>query len=374
MRYKGQVRLGRKTKELVKNLKSREIAVIDHPDLDAVGAMQLADSGVSVVLNAADSITGRYPNLGPELLMERGIVLIDRLGDAIFTQLQDGDQIQIVQQNIYLNEHLVASGRLVTRDLVLSLMEEARKNIDAEVFKFVDNTIEYMQKEKQLMLADLIIPKVRTPIKDRHVVVVVRGINYRDDLRAIGAYIDDMNPVLIGVDGGADALLEFGHTPDLIIGDMDSVSSETLNCGAEILVHAYQDGRSPGARRLSELGIDYKIFPAPGTSEDIALLLAYELGAQLIVAVGLHSNLIDFLEKGRPGMASTFLTRMKIGSILVDAKGVSQLYKGKAGILPIPLLIAAVIPILLIIMLATSWRDLLRLFWLELRLFIGGLL
>lgn len=374
MRYKGQVRLGRKTKELVKNLKSREIAVIDHPDLDAVGAMQLADSGVSVVLNAADSITGRYPNLGPELLLERGIVLIDRLGDAIFTQLQDGDQIQIVQQNIYLNEHLVASGRLVTRDLVLSLMEEARKNIDAEVFKFVDNTIEYMQKEKQLMLADLIIPKVRTPIKDRHVVVVVRGINYRDDLRAIGAYIDDMNPVLIGVDGGADALLEFDHTPDLIIGDMDSVSSETLNCGAEILVHAYQDGRSPGARRLSELGIDYKIFPAPGTSEDIALLLAYELGAQLIVAVGLHSNLIDFLEKGRPGMASTFLTRMKIGSILVDAKGVSQLYKGKAGILPIPLLIAAVIPILLIIMLATSWRDLLRLFWLELRLFIGGLL
>ncbi|NLM69048.1 MAG: hypothetical protein GX177_03490 [Firmicutes bacterium] len=374
MRYKGQVRLGRKTKELVKNLKSREIAVIDHPDLDAVGAMQLADSGVSVVLNAADSITGRYPNLGPELLLERGIVLIDRLGDAIFTQLQDGDQIQIVQQNIYLNEHLVASGRLVTRDLVLSLMEEARKNIDAEVFQFVDNTIEYMQKEKQLMLADLIIPKVRTPIKDRHVVVVVRGINYRDDLRAIGAYIDDMNPVLIGVDGGADALLEFGHTPDLIIGDMDSVSSETLNCGAEILVHAYQDGRSPGARRLSELGIDYKIFPAPGTSEDIALLLAYELGAQLIVAVGLHSNLIDFLEKGRPGMASTFLTRMKIGSILVDAKGVSQLYKGKAGILPIPLLIAAVIPILLIIMLATSWRDLLRLFWLELRLFIGGLL
>lgn len=374
MRYKGQVRLGRKTKELVKNLKSREIAVIDHPDLDAVGAMQLADSGVSVVLNAADSITGRYPNLGPELLLERGIVLIDRLGDAIFTQLQDGDQIQIVQQNIYLNEHLVASGRLVTHDLVLSLMEEARKNIDAEVFKFVDNTIEYMQKEKQLMLADLIIPKVRTPIKDRHVVVVVRGINYRDDLRAIGAYIDDMNPVMIGVDGGADALLEFGHTPDLIIGDMDSVSSETLNCGAEILVHAYQDGRSPGARRLSELGIDYKIFPAPGTSEDIALLLAYELGAQLIVAVGLHSNLIDFLEKGRPGMASTFLTRMKIGSILVDAKGVSQLYKGKAGILPIPLLIAAVIPILLIIMLATSWRDLLRLFWLELRLFIGGLL
>ena len=373
MLYKGKVRLGQKTKELVKELKPREIAVINHNDLDAVGAMQLADSGVAVVLNAADSITGRYPNLGPELLLERGVALIDRIGEEIFKQLHDGDLVQVDGEKIYRGSRLIARGRLVTPEIVCTLMEEARKNIDSEVSKFVDNTIEYMQKEKQLMLTNLTIPKVRTVIKDQHVVVVVRGINYRDDLRAIGPYIEEMGPVLIGVDGGADALLEFGHVPDLIIGDMDSVSDETLKCGAEILVHGYQDGRCPGARRLSELGGGYKGFPAPGTSEDIALLLAYELGARLIVAVGLHSNLIDFLEKGRPGMASTFLTRMKIGSILVDAKGVSQLYQGKSGMLHVPLLIAALVPILLTVLLATSWRDLFRLLWLELRLFIGGL-
>lgn len=373
MLYKGKVRLGQKTKELVKELKPREIAVINHNDLDAVGAMQLADSGVAVVLNAADSITGRYPNLGPELLLERGVALIDRIGEEIFKQLHDGDLVQVDGEKIYRGSRLIAHGRLVTPEIVCTLMEEARKNIDSEVSKFVDNTIEYMQKEKQLMLTNLTIPKVRTVIKDQHVVVVVRGINYRDDLRAIGPYIEEMGPVLIGVDGGADALLEFGHVPDLIIGDMDSVSDETLKCGAEILVHGYQDGRCPGARRLSELGVGYKVFPAPGTSEDIALLLAYELGARLIVAVGLHSNLIDFLEKGRPGMASTFLTRMKIGSILVDAKGVSQLYQGKSGMLHVPLLIAALVPILLTVLLATSWRDLFRLLWLELRLFIGGL-
>ncbi|HHX01905.1 MAG TPA: hypothetical protein GX739_04445 [Firmicutes bacterium] len=373
MYYSGKARLGRKTKELVKHLQPREIAIIDHADLDALGAQQLADCGVSIVLNAADSITGRYPNLGPQLLVERGIILIDQLGAAIFESVQDGDCLQIIDENVYRNQTLLASGRMVTVEMINRLMDRARKNLDQEVSKFVDNTIAHVQKEKDLILDKVIIPRIRADLKDRHVVVVVRGASYRADLEAIGAYIEDKDPVLIGVDGGADALLEFGLKPDLIIGDMDSITEAALNCGAEILVHAYQDGRSPGARRLSELKIDYKVFPAPGTSEDIALLLAYELGAQLIVAVGLHSNLIDFLEKGRPGMASTFLTRMKVGSILVDAKGVSQLYTGKAGLLHIPLLIAALIPVILLLTLATSWRDLIRLLWLELRLFIGGL-
>lgn len=373
MEFKGKARLGKKTKELVRHLQPKEIPVIDHRDLDAMGAMQLADCGVAVVLNAADSITGRYPNLGPELLLERGVVLIDQLGPAIFELVKDGDHIRVLGADVYLEGKKVATGRLVTREIIVVLKEEAKKNLNHEISKFVDNTIAYMEKEKDEMLTGVIIPKVKTDMQGKHVVVVVRGLNYREDLQAIGAYIEEMNPILIGVDGGADALLEFGYRPDLIIGDMDSISEKALRSGKEILVHAYPDGRSPGARRLSELKLKYKVFPAPGTSEDIALLLAYELGAKLIVAVGLHSNLIDFLEKGRPGMASTFLTRMKIGSILVDAKGVSQLYTGKAQYVPVPLIIAAVIPLLLLIMLATPWRDLVRLLWLGLRLFIGGL-
>jgi len=373
MFYSGRARLGRKTKELVKHLQPREIPIINHADLDALGAQQLAECGISVVLNAADSITGRYPNLGPKLLAERGITLIDCLGEQIFDLIRDGDHLRIIGDNVYIGQDFLGRGRLVTPELIGQLMDQARKNLGQEVSRFVDNTVAHIQKEKDLILDKMIIPKIRVKLQDRHVVVVVRGANYREDLEAIGAYIEDMRPVLIGVDGGADALLEFGLKPDLIIGDMDSVTEEALTCGAEILVHAYPDGRSPGARRLSGLNIDYKVFPAPGTSEDIALLLAYELGAQLIVAVGLHSNLIDFLEKGRPGMASTFLTRMKVGSILVDAKGVSRLYTGRSGLLHLPLLIAALIPVILLLALATSWRDLIRLLWLELRLFIGGL-
>lgn len=372
--YQGIVRLGTKTKDLAKRLKPGEIALIDHQDLDAMGALGLAETGIEVVLNAADSITGRYPNLGPKLLLERKIKVIDQLGKDIFAKVKDGEQLRIVENSIYLNDNCIAAGRLLDHNFVLVAMEQAKANIDNEIDKFVDNTIEYMQKEKDLWLTEFRIPKIKTAIADRHVVVVVRGINYQEDLSVIGSYIEEMSPVLIGVDGGADALIEFKHKPDIIIGDMDSITDQALKVDAEILVHAYPDGRCPGAKRLSELGVRYKIFPAPGTSEDIALLLAYELGAQLIVAVGLHSNLIDFLEKGRPGMASTFLTRMKIGSILVDAKGVSQLYTGKSGLLHLPLLIAALIPIILIIMLAAPWRGLIRLLWLQIRLFIGGIL
>lgn len=372
--YQGRVRLGTKTKDLAKKLKPGEIAVIDHQDLDAMGALGLAETGIEVVLNAADSITGRYPNLGPKLLLERKIKIIDQLGTDIFVKARDGQLLRIVGNSIYINDNCIASGRLLDDDLVLAVMEQAKANIDTEVAKFVDNTIEYVQKEKDLWLTEFTIPKIKTDMMDRHVVVVVRGINYREDLSVIGSYIEEMNPVLIGVDGGADALIEFNHKPDIIIGDMDSITDKALDVGAEILVHAYPDGRCPGAKRLSELGIRYKVFPAPGTSEDIALLLAYELGAELIVAVGLHSNLIDFLEKGRSGMASTFLTRMKIGSILVDAKGVSRLYTGKSGVLHLPLMIAALIPIILIVMLAAPWRGLIRLFWLQIRLFIGGIL
>lgn len=374
MQYQGRARLGYKTKELVKVLKPREIAIIDHSELDAVGALSLVETGVKIVLNAANSISGRYPNLGPKLLLENKIVLIDLLGKDIFKLINDGDMLHIVDDNVHLSERWVAKGRLVTYKDVLTAMEYAKQNMNIEVAKFVDNTIEYIHKEKQLILHNIIIPKIKTNISNKHVVVVVRGINFREDLKAIGSYIDEMDPILIGVDGGADALMEFGHKPDLIIGDMDSIGDHALKCGAELLVHAYQDGKCPGARRLSNLDVEYKVFPAPGTSEDIALLLAYELGAKLIVAVGLHSNLIDFLEKGRPGMASTFLTRMKIGSVLVDAKGVSQLYTGRVGSSHLVLVIAALVPIILFVMLATPWRGLIRLLWLQLQLFVGGLL
>lgn len=373
MQLQGKARLGKKTKDLVKVLQPREIAIIDHQDLDAMGAQGLVDAGVTLVLNAADSITGRYPNLGPKILLDHNVPVVDKVGSEIFNRVNDGDLLEVISGQIYLNAGCIAQGRLLDQEIVAQITQRAKDNLNLEISKFVDNTMEYMQKEKALLLTDIQIPKIKTNMQDRHVVIVVRGMSYREDLATIRSYIDEINPVLIGVDGGADALIEFGRYPDIVIGDMDSITDNALKSGAEIIVHAYQDRSCPAAARLDDLKLDYQIMPAPGTSEDIALLLAYELDAQLIVAVGLHSHLIDFLEKGRPGMASTFLVRMKVGALLVDAKGVSRLYTSKSRYSMAPLMIAAIIPIIYFISLPTPWRQFVRLLWLQIRLFVGGL-
>jgi uncharacterized membrane-anchored protein len=187
--------------------------------------------------------------------------------------------------------------------------------------------MEYLKQERDLLLDGVGVPAVETPIAGRHCLIVVRGYDYKADLDVLRPYIREFKPVLIGVDGGADALVEAGYTPDMIIGDMDSVSDDVLRCGAEVIVHAYPDGRAPGLARVNQLGVAALTFPAAATSEDLALLLADEKGASLIVAVGTHWTLVEFLDKGRAGMASTFLTRLKVGGKLVDAKGVSRLYR-----------------------------------------------
>jgi uncharacterized membrane-anchored protein len=192
---------------------------------------------------------------------------------------------------------------------------------------FAANTMEYLKQERELLLDGVGVPAVKTPIAGRHCLIVVRGYDYKADLDVLRPYIREFKPVLIGVDGGADALVEAGYTPDMIIGDMDSVSDDVLRCGAEVVVHAYPDGRAPGLDRAHRLSVEAVTFPAAATSEDIAMLLADEKGASLIVAVGTHNNLVEFLDKGRGGMASTFLTRLKVGGKIVDAKGVSRLYR-----------------------------------------------
>lgn len=368
MGYRGIARLDRKTKNLVKRLKSGDIAVIDHTDLDEVAARSLVETGVRIVLNAGASISGRYPNLGPAVLMKAGITLVDQLGSQIFDYVTEGEEVEIDGNLILTKNGRVVRGELLTADRVREMMELTHANLELELDRFVENTLQYAKKEKSLIL-DLKVPQVKTLIRDRHVLIVVRGQDYRADLRAIKSYIADLKPVIIAVDGGADACRELDLRPHIIIGDMDSVSDRALFSGAELVVHAYPDGRAPGLERVSCLGLQAQIFPAPGTSEDIAMLLAYEHGASLIVAVGTHSNIIDFLEKGRPGMASTFLTRMKIGSILVDARGVSKLYRRNftSGDLT-RLVAAALLPILIVFLVSPAMRQTVRLLLVWLRL------
>ncbi|MFY1694249.1 MULTISPECIES: putative cytokinetic ring protein SteA [unclassified Solwaraspora] len=323
----GTARLDRRTKRLVGRLRPGDIAVIDHVDLDRVAADSLVAVGVAAVLNAKPSVSGRYPNLGPEVLIQAGIPLVDDLGEDVFDKVRDGDTVRIDGATVLVGDAQVASGVRQDADSVARSMSDAREGLSVQLEAFAANTMEYLKQERDLLLDGVGVPEIETRIARRHCLIVVRGYDYKADLDVLRPYIREFKPVLIGVDGGADALVEAGYTPDMIIGDMDSVTDDVLRCGAEVVVHAYPDGRAPGMDRVRELGVEAVTFPAAATSEDLAMLLADEKGATLIVAVGTHATLVEFLDKGRGGMASTFLTRLKVGGKLVDAKGVSRLYR-----------------------------------------------
>ncbi len=327
---KGRVVIDKKTKDLIKRIKPGEIAVIEHQDLDKIAGQALVEKQVLAVINLSRSISGKYPNQGPPILMNAGIHIIDNCRGALFSILKDGEKIEINTRDglIYKNGDIIGRGKVLNQEGVENRLRKARDNLEIELNKFIDNTLNYARMEKDLVL-DLPVPEVGINFIGKYALIVVRGSDYKEDLEAIKPYIQEMDPVIIAVDGGADACIARGYTPDLIVGDMDSVSDKALMCGAEIIVHAYPDGEAPGLKRIEKLGLNATLFPAPGTSEDIAMLLAYEKGAELITAVGTHSNMIDFLEKGRPGMASTLLVRLKIGDRLVDARGVSKLYRNR---------------------------------------------
>ena len=369
MRVEAPIKVDRKTKKLAKRLSAGEIAVINHIDIDEVAANSLVERKIKLVINAAPSISGRYPNKGPKILIDNNILIIDNVGENVFEELEEGQVIEVNNGQIYRDGQFIGSGEVMDKSVVEKRTQIAYENMSVELDRFIDNTIEYAKREKGFILGETEIPKMTTNYKDRHVLVVVRGQDYKEDLATIKSYIEEMKPILVGVDGGADALLECGYNPDVIVGDMDSVTDEALKKAKEIVVHAYVDGRAPGLKRVQDLGLDAVVFPAPGTSEDIAMLTAYEYGAELIVALGSHSNMIDFLEKGRKGMASTFLVRLKIGAKLIDAKGVNLLYKSKLKMKYIwALVITAIFPVIIIAYLSPTVQQLIKLLQLKMKL------
>jgi uncharacterized membrane-anchored protein len=345
----GPARVDRRTKDLVKRLEPGDIAVIDHRDIDRVAAEGLIAAGAAAVVNADASISGRYPNGGPIRIVRVGIPLIDQVGSQALTRIREGDQLRIVDGDVFKSDALVAQGRSLQADEIEATMAEARSAIGGELERFAVNTLEYIQREARLTFEPVRLPPLTTSFKGRHALVVVRGHDYRNDLAALRPYIREYQPVLIGVDGGADALLEMGLKPEIIIGDFDSVSERALATGAELVHHVHLDGRAPGREALVEGGRPYHEFVADGTSEDVAMLLAYEAGAQLIVAVGTHATMVEFLDKGRQGMSSTFLTRLRLGPLLVDAKGVNRLYEGRLRRRDLLLLVGAALLAMLVI-------------------------
>lgn len=352
----GRVRVDHRTKNLTKRLQPGEIAVIDHLDVDRVSAEALVACKPAAVLNAARSTSGRYPNLGPGILLEAGIPLVDDLGPDVMT-LSDGQQVSVVDGEVRIGARVLAQGVRQTEETDAAAMDEARAGLAVQMEAFAANTMDYLKRERDLLLDGVGVPEVSTQLDGRQALIVVRGYHYKEDLAMLRPYVREYRPVLIGVDGGADAILDAGLKPDMIVGDMDSVSDRALLCGAEIVVHAYRDGRAPGAERVRKLGIEPVVFAAAGTSEDVAMLLADDKGAELIVAVGTHATLIEFLDKGRSGMASTFLTRLRVGGKLIDAKGVSRLYRHRISSLQLTLLVLAGLAALLVALATTAFGQ-----------------
>lgn len=333
--FTGAAKLDRRTKHLIRRLGPDDVAIIDHTDLDRVSAEELLESGVRVVVNVATSQSGRFPNPGPLLLVRGGVRLIDAPGAPLFDEVSEGEMVTVRGGSLFRNGDCVAVGRTLDANELAAAVAAQRGRVTEALEAFADNTLRYLREEGGLLSEGIDFPPLQTRFRDRHALVVARGPGFKRDLRIVKPYIRDFKPVLVAVDGGADALLEAGYKPDVIVGDMDSVSDDALRSRAEKVVHAYPGGTAPGRARIEELGVDFHEVQAPGISEDVALLLAYEKGAELIVAVGTHFNLIEFLERNRAGMSSTFVTRLKVGEILIDAKGVSRLVSRRVGLWPL---------------------------------------
>jgi uncharacterized membrane-anchored protein len=348
----GTARVDTRTKRLVPRLKPGNIAIIDHEDLDLVAAESLLEHGAAAVVNTRRSISGRYPNLGPLVLVRAGVPILDDVGPDVLRAVGEGDLVTVDGERLLTADGVVARGVLLDEESVLSKMDAARTTLSAAVEQFTENTLEYVRQEQELLLESARLEGVHTSFAGRHALVVTRGYHYKEDLRALRMYIREMHPVIVAVDGAADACLAEGIMPDVIVGDMDSVTTTALLCGAELFVHPPGDWRrglvdgidqqEPEAvKKVRALGVDCHVITTNGTSEDVAMLLAHEQGAELIVTVGSHTSMVEFLDKGRKGMASTFLVRLRLGPMLVDAKGVSQLYRTRVAARDLTLLVLA---------------------------------
>jgi len=361
----GVARMDRRTPSLLRRLRRGDVAVIDHLDLDRASAQALVEAGVVAVVNASPFISGRYPNLGPELLARSGVVLVDSVGSEVFSRISDGSVVRILDGVVHQGDTEVASGHELSSDEIGSLMDQARGGLATQLESFTHNTTEFLRREQELLLHGQGVPRTRTSVDGRPVVVVVRGYDYREDLRRLRRYIREQRPVLIGVDAGADAILAAHHRPDVVVigeGGLatsatteqgSGVSDRALSAAREVVLHTDRSGRAIGADRLDRLGVRYQSMAAAGTSEDVALLLADENGANLVIAVGTHATLDEFLDRQRSGLASTFLTRLRVGSKLVDAKGVPQLYAGRTRLWHLLLVLLAGIVALCVAIAAT---------------------
>ncbi len=340
----GTARVDRDIDQLLRRVGPGDIAILDILDLDRVTADALVDAGVIGVVNASPSISGRYPNLGPEVLVANNITLIDNASPEIFKKIKDGSKVRLHEGGIYHGDRRLVHGVERTDEEIADLMHDAKTGLVAHLEAFAGNTIEFIRSESPLLIDGIGIPDVDVDVYRRHVVVVTDGPAAAEDLKALKPFIKEYQPVLVGVGTGADILCEGGYRPALIVGNPDQISAEALKCGAQVVLPADADGHAGGLERIQDLGIGAMTFPAAGSATDLALLLVDHHGASLIVTVGQSASIEEFFDRSRAqSNPSTFLTRLKVGDKLVDAKAVATLYRSHISGSAIALLVLAVL-------------------------------
>ncbi|WP_240194165.1 MULTISPECIES: putative cytokinetic ring protein SteA [unclassified Gordonia (in: high G+C Gram-positive bacteria)] len=355
----GIVRIDKNTKRLLQRIGEDEIAVLDEVDLDRVTADALIEAKVAAVVNVSESITGRYPNLGPEVLAASGIVLLDNVGDEVFSRIKDGQKVRLHDARLYVGDRVVARGEELDERIVADRMLDAKTGLVDHLEAFSGNTIEFIRSESPLLIDGVGIPDVHCKLEGRHVVVVAEGVGRGADLKSLKPFIKEYQPIMIGVGAGADTLMKAGYRPAIVIGDPDEINDDTLKSGAELVLPADPDGHAPGLERIQDLGVGATTFPAAGSAADLALLLADFHGADLIVTAGLGGSLNDFFDRElRDQIPSTFLTRLKVGPKLVDAKAVSTLYRSRvSGTAIAMLMLAALIAIIATVIITQGGSD-----------------
>lgn len=327
----GTARVDRRTQALLSRLRPGDIAVLDHLDLDRATAQALVDAEVAAVVNASACISGRYPNLGPEVLTDAGVLILDRTEAAL--QIKDGTRVRIHEDVVWIGEEPVAHGRELDGDAVRRQLEQAREQMVVQLETLTHNSTEFLRREQDLLLHGRGLPGVGVAIEGRPVVVVVDGADVATELRAIRRFVAERRPVLIGVDRGADALVAAGLTPDIVVVDVhgedrNRAKGSVLKTAREVVVRLERGAPMP-VENFERMGVRPQRLETSATAEDAALLLAHAHGASVIVGVGLHATITDFLDRQRAGLASTYLTRLSVGDLLVDASAVPTLYSGR---------------------------------------------
>ncbi|WP_027503139.1 putative cytokinetic ring protein SteA [Rhodococcus sp. UNC363MFTsu5.1] len=351
----GIARVDRDTTKLLRRVGPGDIVVLDELDLDRITADALVEAGVLAVVNVSPSISGRYPNLGPEVIVANGITLIDSVGDEVFKKVKDGAKVRLNEGGVYAGERRLAKGVEQSEAEISDLMIEAKTGLVDHLEAFSGNTIEFIRTESPLLIDGVGVPDIDVDLQDRHVVVVADGADHVADLKSLKPFIKEYSPILIGVGAGADALADAGYRPDLIVGDPEDISSATLKSGAEVVLPADPDGHAKGLERIQDLGIGAMTFPASGAPADLALLLADHHGASLIVTVGSTVSLDEFFDRGRrESNPAAFMTRLKVGPKLVDAKAVATLYRSRVSGGAIALLVLAALTAVIVALVVSN--------------------